>query len=327
MGRGVSALQAETATAVFAGLDPARYRPHALHGSDRIWPETNCSVDLWIEVIAALGLEPAAAMGFTVTMDFEGDQFSFFKIPPEDMESLYGLRLGELAIFDAPERHAAEQVGRGRLVLMEVDGFHLPDTRGVSYRTEHGKTTVGINRIDLDAGRMEYFHNGGYHALAGEDFAGVFQLESRTAERPFLPYTEFVKIGRAPGGDVRAKAEALFARHWARRPADNPVRAFQGRFAAQAVALYERPAFFHKYAFNTLRQLGANFELMAAGLDFLGATDAAVPALAIAEGAKTVQFQLARAVARQRAEALPAMLAGAADAWDLTMERLNRRFG
>ena len=53
----------------------------------RIWPETNCYVDLWIEVLAAAGFTPEAMLGFTLTQDFEGDQFTFFKVPLEDLES------------------------------------------------------------------------------------------------------------------------------------------------------------------------------------------------------------------------------------------------
>ncbi len=39
-------------------LDPSAYTPHALHAAERMWPETNCYVDLWIEVLSALGQHP-----------------------------------------------------------------------------------------------------------------------------------------------------------------------------------------------------------------------------------------------------------------------------
>ena len=41
------------------------HRPHPLHGLERNWPETNCYVDLWIEVLHADGREPTAALAFT----------------------------------------------------------------------------------------------------------------------------------------------------------------------------------------------------------------------------------------------------------------------
>lgn len=320
--------------AVLPHLDPSTYRPHPLHASDRIWPETNCSVDLWIELLSSLGLPPEPAMAFTVSQDFEGDQFTFFKIPPEDLESLYGLRLMELAIYDAPDRHAAEQVARGRLVLMEVDSWFLPDTRGVSYGIEHGKTTIGINRIDPEARKVDYFHNGSYYTLAENDYTGLFKVGNQLPESPFLPYTEFVKLpGRPVRTDLVEAALHGLRRHLSNVPSGNPVVAFRSKIAAQTEGLYDRPDFFHKYAFNTLRQLGANFELLAAllkwlvekGVDVSGSTVEA--AEGIASGAKTIQFQLARAVARRRAETLPALLDPVAENWDHLTDRLRHRFG
>ena len=59
---------------------PAR-QPHALHRADRTWEQTNCSLDLWIELLHHLGLEPLAAFGGAVRLDFEGDQYTFLRIP------------------------------------------------------------------------------------------------------------------------------------------------------------------------------------------------------------------------------------------------------
>lgn len=315
--------------AVFAHLDPTAYAPHALHGAERAWPETNCYVDLWIEALASMRAEPRAMLGFTAAQDFEGDQFTFFKVPLEDLESLYGVSVTELAIYEAAEEHIALQIGRGRLCLVEVDGFYLPDTQGVSYRIEHGKTTVAPNRLDIAGRRMEYFHNGGYFALEGEDFDGVFQRPA-DPERPFLPYTEFAKLPERlpPEAELKARARAILLRHLARRPAANPVRAFQGVIVGQAEALQERPfAAFHRYAFNTLRQLGANFELMGDHLAWLGHADphALEACRAIADTAKAAQFQLARAVMHRRASALAGSLAPAADAYDTLFDDLAGR--
>jgi len=44
---------------------------------------------------------------------------------------------------------AALQVIRGRLSLVEVDSFSLPDTAGTAYRSAHVKTTVAVNEIDI----------------------------------------------------------------------------------------------------------------------------------------------------------------------------------
>ncbi len=318
---------------VFPALDPASYTPHALHSAERMWPETNCYVDLWIEVLSAHRLPPEAMLGFTLTQDFEGDQFTFFKVPLEDLETLYGIRVTELAIFDRPERHVAEQISRGRLTLMELDSFYLPDTRGVTYRQEHGKTTVAINRLDLERRELDYFHNSGFFALSGEDFDGLFRMKAPSDAQPFLPYTEFAKFPASfpDPREVRETAWKLLRQHFGRRPEDNPIRAFATVFPAQVERVAERDfGFFHKYAFNTLRQFGANFELLASHLEWLNGrvfAQAERQALMISEVAKSTQFQLARAVTRKKFDRLATALDPAADAWDLLMADLAVTLG
>lgn len=318
-----------------SALDPASHRPHALHDGARHWPETNCYVDLFIELVGALGLEPEAMFGFTLTQDFEGDQFTFFKVPADDLEALYGLRVQELAIFDGLEGHVAEQIGRGRVVLVEMDGYYLPDTGGVSYRTQHTKTTVGITRLDAAARRMSYFHNGGFFQLSGEDYDGLFgPAGADRAALPLLPYTEFVKLGERPRRtDTVAVARRLLARHLARRPDGNPVRAYGAALGRHLADLGARPPeYFHVYAFNTLRQLGANFELLASHLAWLarhgetGLAAAEAAALEIASNAKVMQFKLARAMARGRFDGLEAFIEPMARAWDTVMAELQARY-
>ena len=303
------------------GLSPETYRPHRLHDLLRDWPETNCYVDLWIETLAALGHEPVAALGFTAAQDFEGDQFTFFKIPLEDIADLFGLRVQELAIYDRLERHIAEQIARGRLVLVEVDAFFLPDTRGVSYVIEHSKTTIAVTRIDPGARRLAYFHNAGYFELSGDDYDGALQ-NAPQSEGVLFPYAEFVKIDRRPETDPRIVARGLLRKHVALAPRTNPIGAFAERLSGEIAALASRDAaFFHKYAFNTLRQLGANFALLGDHLAWLAQdraefSDAIAACAALSGGAKTFQFQLARATARKRCDGVVAPLQQLAGAWD-----------
>jgi len=323
--------------AVFPALTPDGYRRHALHSAERDWPETNCYLDVWIEVLPALGLPPEACLGYSVTQDFEGDQFTFFKVPLEDLEALYGLKVTELAIYDRVETHVLHQIGRGRLSLVEVDSYYLPDTHGVGYHQAHGKTTIAVNRLDIEGRSMDYFHGLGLFHLEGDDFDGVFRRKAPENAPAFLPYTEFVKFpeGGVPGAaHIRETAVELLRRHLARRPKANPVAAFANAFPEQVEAVAERPFdFFHLYAFNTLRQLGANYELFAAHLDWLatGGVDGldapAEAARRISATAKTVQFQLARAVMRKRFDKLAPALQPAAEAWDTIMESLESRLG
>jgi hypothetical protein len=294
-----------------------RFRPHALHGPDRVWTETNCYIDLWIEVLNALGLPPEAALGFAAAQDFEGDQFTFTKFPLEDLETLYGLKAQELAIYEPVETHVLRQMERGRMCLVEVDAFFLPDTEGTSYRFEHSKTTIAPNRLDPQARRVEYFHNAAYAVAEGDDFDGVFP--SWEAGRPGLtPYVEFTTLEptRRSEAALRAIAWEVFAWHFTRRPKDNPIRAFQAAAPEQIERLNGQQSF-HAYAFHNLRLMGANFELLGSGLAWLQPDDPrAALCRRIAETAKTAQFQLARTVLRKKLDGFARTLDPAADAWD-----------
>ncbi|RKP45329.1 DUF1839 family protein [Pararobbsia silviterrae] len=305
--------------AVGAGADlgaAAGERPAAagLHAVERGWQETNCYVDLWLSLLAARGCEARAGLAFTVTQDFEGDQFTFFKFPLYDLDRLYGVSVQELAIYDALDEHVEQQVARGHTVLVEMDAFYLPDTRATSYRRGHTKTTIGIDRIDRAGARLGYFHNAGYFTLDGEDYAGVFRKTDALRADPDLlfPYVEFVKQTRAAlTGEALAHASLIRLReHLAARPAANPISAFRAAFPAHLDTLIARgEAYFHLYAFNTLRQLGANFELLGLYLGWLAQTGVeTAPSIGaacatIASEAKVLQFRIARAMARRRPDA------------------------
>src|ERR1700684_14424 len=86
----------DSAMIALLGLDPAAYTPSDLHQPDRTFRESNCYVDLWIEFLHALGIDPASAMAFACTVDFEGDQWTFFKPPPEEFIRLYGIDIHEM---------------------------------------------------------------------------------------------------------------------------------------------------------------------------------------------------------------------------------------
>ena len=224
-------------------------------------------MDLWIELLHAYGLNPAAALGFTVAQDFEGDPFTFFKFPPEDLQALFGLQVQELAIYDALESHAAVQLARGNPVLVEMDSFYLPDTRGTAYRHEHVKSTVGIVELDGVQKRMAYFHNAGFYELAGEDFEGIFRRLPELRDNPnvLFPYVELVKYHQGAGhsgAGLLNEARELLKWHLRRRPT-NPIAKFRVDFPRHLEQLAVRPmAYFHLYSFNVVRQLGANFELL-----------------------------------------------------------------
>ncbi|NVH71318.1 DUF1839 family protein [Paraburkholderia sp. JPY432] len=301
----------ETHAAPRAGTRPREHVAHALHQGERVWQETNCYVDLWIELLHGFGLDPRAALAFTVRQDFEGDQFTFFKFPLDDLERLYGTQVQELAIYDSLEERVLAQTLRGHTVLVEVDGYYLPDTRATSYRSEHPKTTIGIDFVDTAARRLGYFHNTGYHQLEGDDYDGVFRKLPHFTGQPDLlfPYVEFAKQARpALEGTALAEVSAeLLCAHLERRPLSNPISQWRAAFPAHLDTLFGRDeAYFHLYSFNLMRQLGANFEFLSKYLQWLSAQGFEMPptipaaAQRIASESMVMQFRLIRAIARGR---------------------------
>jgi hypothetical protein len=132
-------------------LDHAKYQPHSFHREDRLWIEKNCYIDVWIEVLHAQGLDPAAMLPFVVALDFDGDQWTFFKPSHADLYDLYGVDVQELNVWRPLIKHAEQHVSDGRLVFTEADAFFLPDTQGTDYKNQHTKTTIVIETIDVEA--------------------------------------------------------------------------------------------------------------------------------------------------------------------------------
>ncbi len=314
-------------------IDASTYQPHSLHRSDRCWTETNCYVDVWIEVLHALGLDPTAAGAFTLSTDFEGDQWTFFKFPPEDLRSLYGIEVSEMNAWRPIVDHVCEQLELGRLLTVEADSWFLPDTHGIAYRTKHVKSTIVPQAIDLAGCRLGYFHNAGYFELEGEDFAGALGIGVDDPAR-LPPYVELVRLERLrPDGPSLAEVVSLTRQHLTRRPPDNPIARMAKRIESDRSALEGLGIdYFHEYAFGTCRQCGASADVAATFVDWLDARDggglqpASESFRRVAEGAKTLQFGLARVISGRRFD-VQATLGEMANAWDGAMDVLGERYG
>jgi hypothetical protein len=301
-------------------ISAASWSSHTFHGSDRVWPETNCYVDLWIELLKALGADPVAALGFTIGIDFEGDQWTFFKFPLEDLRSLFGIEVQEYAIWRAMPDHLLEQAARNRFLIIEVDSWYLPDTAGVSYRKAHNKTSIAINTFDLTRKTLGYFHGSGYFEANGEDVDGLLRLGSpaRWSDDVLAPYVEVVKVDRQvrrSNAELRALATGVLSEHLARRTDHDGAGAGAGAGNFNAMARFlERfsvdvhtyaasdLAAFHRYAFATLRQIGAASELAGDHIRWLlpdntGFNTCADHFLKVSTSAKALQFKLARLAA------------------------------
>jgi hypothetical protein len=317
-------------------IDAATYEQHPFHSTERVWSETNCYVDLWIEVLHALGLEPVAAAAFTLSSDFDGDQWTFFKFPAEDLRVLFGIEVNEMNVWAPLETHIVEQLQLGRLLTIEVDSWYLPDTAGVSYQLDHVKSAIVPQLIDPEARRLAYFHNAGYFELAGDDYDGLLR---RTAElrdpRMLPPYVELVKLdGIRHDGESQLVANAvqLTRAHLLRRPADNPVERMRNRLDRDIEWLRSQSLeMFHRWAFGFCRQGGANAELAADFVDWLAANDSGTIAPAadafreLSSATKALQFNLARA-ARGRAIDVEPVLDTMQRQWDAAMAPLVTRY-
>jgi hypothetical protein len=308
------------------------YRPHDLHAEQRVWVEKNCYIDIWIEVLHALGLEPTAVMPFTLTADFEGDNWTFSKPPHGDLRTLYGVDVQELNVWRPLIEHAVEHLGAGKLISTEADAFWLPDTSGTDYRSQHGKTTIVMNDLDVENQRLGYFHNAGYFILEGEDFRGLFRLDA-PHDPNFLPlFAELIRtdrlLRRSPA-ELSSVSGRLLREHFAHRPSLNPVRRFGERFMQDFPQLVSGGlAHYHAWAFGTIRQLGAAFDVAAGYLRWQAQHDASdlLPAAArfdaIAQGNKALILKVARAVNAKRPFDAAPIFNDMSQAWDEGMGML-----
>jgi hypothetical protein len=292
-----------TATAMVSlfGADPATYQPHAIHAADRTYIETNCFTDIISELLHARGDEPLASFGSFVRMDFENDQWTFFKPFAVDLEQLYGVDIHEIQPYRSIPHQVEEQIALGRTMTIELDGWYLPDTAATSYRAGHVKTGVIAEAIDVEGERFRYFHNASLYELSGEDFRGAFRTQEGWDPDVLPPYTELIRFDAGPrltGAALRDAARASLRGHLTRIVPGNPFERFHARFAADLPDLLAGDeARYHAYTFATFRMAGAGFELLGSHVDWVlgdqgSRTSAAMSR--IVDACKLLGFKLAR---------------------------------
>jgi hypothetical protein len=307
--------------ASLSGRSPENHEPHLLHSPQRAYPETNCYADVIIELLHACGYEPLAAFSHLVRMDFEGDQWTFFKPPPADLERLYGVDIHEMQPYRPLPAQIAMQLEQGRTMIVELDSFHLPDTASTSYRRQHVKSSVAMDVIDPEAERLHYFHGGGLYELAGEDYREIFAA----AQSALPPYTEIVRFdaGEALRGDeLREAATVILSEHLRRCPQVNPFERFGAALSHEVDSLLAGSLEeYHAYAFATVRMAGSAFEVAGAHAQWLfgeRAGDTVAAMLEIVDGCKALSFRLAR----RRPFELAPRIETLADAWSRAMHGL-----
>jgi Domain of unknown function (DUF1839) len=317
-------------TVSLLGLEPSTYQRHFLHGPDRDYTETNCYTDILIEFVHAIGAEPLAMMGCVLPVDFEGDQWTFFKPRPEDVEVLYGIDIHEMQPYRPLPDQIAEQLEAGRTVIVELDSFYLPDTAATSYGTAHVKSSVIAEAIDREAQTLRYFHGNGYFELGGEDYRGVFRLGREFSVDVLPPYTELLRMDSGPrlqGEDLRGVARRMLRAQADRRPPANPFEGFGAALAAELPNLLAGDVQrYHDYAFATVRMVGSAFEVGVSHVEWVlgdAGTAAAASMREIVAGCKTLSFKLAR-----RREFDPAPVVEAlAGSWSAVFAELDRALG
>jgi hypothetical protein len=325
-----SADRAATTTRSLFGLDANTYHPHAVHGADRTYAESNCYTDIIIELLHARGDEPLAALGCLVRTDFEGDQWTFFKPPPEDLESLFGIDIHEMQPYRPLPLQIAEQIDASRTIIVELDSWFLPDTLATSYRSEHVKTSVAVEAIDNERRWMRYFHGPGLFELEGEDFDGIFRLVGEPDPWILPPYTELVRFDAGPrlaGDELREAARDSLRRHLRYRPAENPFLLFGRQLELELPSLLEGGLeAYHAYAFATVRMVGAAFELATSATEWLygsAGAGAAEEMTRIVDGCKLLGFRLARRRAFDPQPVLETM----AESWNEAIRALEEVTG
>jgi hypothetical protein len=307
-----------------SGKHPATYERHLLHATSRTYTETNCYADIIIELLHACGYEPLAALAHVVRLDFEGDQWTFFKPPPDDLERLFGVDIHEMQPYRSIPVQIAEQIEMGRTIIVELDSWFLPDTASTTYHAEHVKTSVAADAIDVRGEVLRYFHSAGLFELSGEDFRGIFRVDGHAAD-VLPPYAELVRFDACvplQAEELRVASRELLARHLAHRPADNPFHRFGAQLTRALPDLMEQgPDAYHAYAFATVRMAGSAFEALGTYADWLsgGQSAASQPMGEIVDACKAMSFRLAR---RRAFDAEP-LIATMGAAWERAIEALG----
>ena len=287
--------------------------PSPLHADGRVWRETNCYTDVWIEILHELGHDPVAMLGPCLRITLEADQWTFFKPSFDDLFRLYGIDVVETNPWRGLLATCESAVDSGRIAIPEVDSWFLPDTAGVSYRLAHVKSSIAVFSVDASRRQLSYAHNAGRYELSGDDFDGLFGLGDHARDTTHLPpYVDMcTPSDKARRSDIELADVAfdLLRRDIPRLATINPFVLWAERFIHELDAVRAGgDEAFHAYAFTTFRQFGPAFELAGSHLAWMAqhasAPDAAKGALSraaehfasVADTALVFQMRTARAV-------------------------------
>jgi hypothetical protein len=308
--------------------------PHAWHHGERVWSATNSHLDVWIELLHTLGLDPAPVLLQTLCADFEGDQWTLTNVSRADLWAAYGIGVDDLCVWRPLLAHLVEQFDRGNAVLVEVDEFHLPALRGSTYQREHVKTLIAATGYDRHAHRLRYLHGASGAEVGGRDLDALLTAGIGSAQLP--PAAWIVKLDRM---STRTPAErvhigvALARLHGTRIPAQNPVRAFGEALRSHGAWLTGGDDdHYQRWAFATLHQCGAAFELAADVCAWLGShgqpvESAVAPLRSVSHSARVLHQRLVRVPQSGRMPDVAHTVEDMARSWDDAMAIVRPVYG
>lgn len=282
---------------LIAGLEHGIRPP--LDTSERLWRVSGSALDPWLTLLAALRLDAHALLGPALALDFLDDQWTQPELPTGELPQLYGLELRPLRIWRPLLDHLHEQLGAGRLVVLEPDAWGLPDTDGQEYRRQHRRSTVIVNDLDAANRRLGYFHRDGYFHLQDEDFDALLHPCGPAAVLPPpAAVIELRGLVRRPADTLRHLARQGLERQLERVPTRHPVRRWARRCQRELDWLLHEggEVHFQAWAEAGLRPLGASAELAAIHLRWLSGEDSGSAHLLQAADALRQLAVLARAL-------------------------------
>ena len=281
-------------------------------------------------------LEPLACLPFVLAVDFEGDQWTFFKPPHDDLVSpLRRRRAGAQRL--APLLENASSSSRRQARAQPRPTRSTCPTRRDRLPAQHTKTTIGI-QDSTSRRRARLLPQRGLLRARGRRLRGLFRLDApptRRSCRSSPSSCARVASHAARGAELVAPLARALAKHLARRPRDEPVRAVRRAFAADRRDLMRARACgaYHAWAFATMRQLGAGVRArrclpaLARGARRSRCSMRPRPrSTRCPTTSKSLILKTARAVCAKKPVDLAPMLADIEGQWEAGMRQLAARF-
>ena len=268
-------------------------------------------------------------------MDFEGDQWTFFKPPPEDLELLFGIDIHEMQPY-RPLPLQARRADRQRPHADRRARLLVPARHRGDQLPQRARQELGRDRGDRPRGASGCATSTAPACTSSPARTTAASSASAASSSTDVlpPYTELVRFDAGPalrGDELRDAAPARCCADTSpRRPASNPFLRFGHAARATTCRACWRATSptYHAYAFATVRMVGAAFEVAASHVDWLlgrgRGQSAATRCARIVEGCKALSLQ-ARPPARVRPERRRSSELAAA--WDEAMARLEELVG